>query len=92
MSDPLPHFNGNGPHRYEDGTCVYCGKAGEPAKLPTLDQLRLRHAWILKEQQALVHAMLKVINSHGDLIEKAKRLCELVRIFDEQLAKGFPSD
>jgi hypothetical protein len=22
--DPLPHFGGTAPHRYENGACVYC--------------------------------------------------------------------
>lgn len=26
-TETLPHFNGQGPHRYEDGECVYCGKS-----------------------------------------------------------------
>jgi hypothetical protein len=26
---PLPHFNGTGPHRYENGKCVYCGREAE---------------------------------------------------------------
>jgi hypothetical protein len=63
------------------------------AKLPTLEQLRIRHARLLKEQQELVRDMREVVSSTDDLTEQAERLVALVLAYDKRnFPKGDPDD